>query len=423
MEVKKETIEEREKYKISTNGRYIIVEIKGVKKKFKNGLIIVKKIPIRNKEVDYELVRIAVQALHDSPSLIKLVLENESTMKLIKYIYAFHSKSHDTIKTYANAIKQFSLYCGKSPDAIIYSCLLSKGKAKVKSIKNLEEKVEEFLTEKEIKGGSRTTIITYRAALKTFFYVNEINISLKRRRGPKVTYRDRAPKPEEVQKLIEIVSLREKAIIAMLATGGFRINTLMKLKYKDVKEDLEAGRVPLHIHVPAEYNKGKVCDYDTFINEEATYYLRLYLEQRRKGTEKIPPEEINDDSPLFRTYEKEVRPLDKMTAIRAIRKAIRAAGLVNGRSVRYEVRIHSLRKFFRTQLVSLGVPTEYVEYMMGHKLSTYSDISMKGVEFLRQVYASANLRIKQEKKASLVDVLKEIIRSKGEDPSKYLKSE
>ncbi|MGB9758977.1 MAG: hypothetical protein ACP5KW_02950 [Thermoproteota archaeon] len=73
-------------------------------------------------------------------------------------------------------------------------------------------------------------------------------------------------------------------------------------------------------------------------------------------------------------------------------------------------------------MVALGVPAEYVEYMMGHKLSTYSDISMKGVEFLKQFYASANLRIKREKKA-IVKVLKEIIRSKGEDPSKYLKSE
>jgi hypothetical protein len=190
-----------------------------------------------------------------------------------------------------------------------------------------------------------------------------------------------------------------------------------------VKEDLEAGRIPLHIHVPAEYNKGKVCDYDTFINEEAVHYLKLYLEQRREGTDKIPPEEINDESPLFRTNRKEVKPLDKKTVEKSLHSILKVAGLRSEPSKRHEVRIHSLRKFFRTQLVSLGVPTEYVEYIMGHKLSTYSDISMKGVEFLRQIYASANLRIKQEKKASLTDVLKEIIRSRGEDPSKYLKSE
>jgi len=41
----------------------------------------------------------------------------------------------------------------------------------------------------------------------------------------------------------------------------------------------------------------------------------------------------------------------------------------------------------------LGIPSDYIEYMMGHKLSTYHDVQMKGVEFLRNVYASANLKI------------------------------
>jgi len=60
---------------------------------------------------------------------------------------------------------------------------------------------------------------------------------------------------------------------------------------------------------------------------------------------------------------------------------------------------------------------------MGYKLSTYHDVQMKGVEFLREVYASANLRIFQKPKATLADILKEIIKAKGEDPSKYLREE
>ena len=51
-------------------------------------------------------------------------------------------------------------------------------------------------------------------------------------------------------------------------------------------------------------------------------------------------------------------------------------------------------------MVALGVPAEYVEYMMGHKLSTYSDISMKGVEFLKQIYASANFKDKTREKGN-----------------------
>lgn len=72
-------------------------------------------------------------------------------------------------------------------------------------------------------------------------------------------------------------------------------------------------------------------------------------------------------------------------------------------------------------MVSLGVPSDYIEYMMGHKLSTYHDVRMKGIEFLRGVYAAANLRIFPKQRVTLADILKEIIRSRGEDPSKYLK--
>ncbi len=89
----------------------------------------------------------------------------------------------------------------------------------------------------------------------------------------------------------------------------------------------------------------------------------------------------------------------------------------------YEIRIHSLRKLFRTQMTALGVPSDYIEYMMGHRLSTYHDVGMKGIEFLRSIYAAANLRIFPKQKVTLADVLKEIIKARGEDPSKYLREE
>ena len=283
--------------------------------------------------------------------------------------------------------------------------------------------VDEFLGELEAEGRASYSLLVKGARLKTFFKVNGVRIALPVEYRARITYRDRAPTPEEIQRLIEVADLREKAMIAMLATGGFRIGTLVKLKYRHVKEDLEAGRIPLHIHVEAEITKGKYCDYDTFINEEAVRYLKLYLEQRRRGTEKIPPEEIKDESPLFRTYEREVRPLSFTRAHNALREVMIRAGLRQGKKRRYDLRIHSLRKFFRTQMAALGVPSDYIEYFMGHKLSTYHDVRMKGIEFLRGVYAAANLRIFPKPKVTLVDVLKEIIRSRGEDPSKYLKEQ
>ncbi len=55
------------------------------------------------------------------------------------------------------------------------------------------------------------------------------------------------------------------------------------------------------------------------------------------------------------------------------------------------MRVHSLRKFFKTQMEAAGVKTDYVEYFMGHKRDTYHDIESLGMEKLRSIYANANL--------------------------------
>lgn len=93
-----------------------------------------------------------------------------------------------------------------------------------------------------------------------------------------------------------------KVVVSMLALGAFRIGTLCKLRYRHVRHDLERNATPVHIHVEAEVTKGGYHDYDTFIGYEAAQFLSAYLEARKKGglTNKIPPENLTDDSPLLR---------------------------------------------------------------------------------------------------------------------------
>lgn len=98
------------------------------------------------------------------------------------------------------------------------------------------------------------------------------------------------------------------------------------------------------------------------------------------------------------------------------------AGLTSGHRRRHDIRVHSLRKFFRTQLGALGTNPDYIEYMMGHKLSTYNDVESKGLEFLRGAYAASNLSIQEREGASTTEVLRALIRARGEDPSRYLKA-
>ena len=94
--------------------------------------------------------------------------------------------------------------------------------------------------------------------------------------------------------------------------------------------------------------------------------------------------------------------------------------VVGGKSIRYDLRVHSIRKYFRTQLgLSKAIKTEQVEYMMGHTISTYNDISTN-IENLRGAYALAGLSIRKKEKTDIYDFVEDILRTRGYDFNKEL---
>jgi len=207
--------------------------------------------------------------------------------------------------------------------------------------------------------------------------------------------------------------------------------TFSKLLYRHVREDLEANRIPVHIHVEAEITKGKYGDYDTFLGPEAVNYLKLYLEQRRQGSTDyrpgknryMKPEEITDNSPLIRDANSNDRV--KGVTPKQIRKIVHdlylEAGLIKPSMGRlYELRTHSIRKYFKTQMIALGVQEVYVDYMMGHIPDTYHDIQSLGIEKLRSIYSAAGLAIRPKTQRSELDTIKEMIRALGENPEQIL---
>lgn len=267
--------------------------------------------------------------------------------------------------------------------------------------------------------------------VKALFRVNGVDLLLPVRVPKKVKYPDRAPTPEELAKIIDIADIREKVIATLLALSGVRIGTLVKLQYRHVKKDLENGIEPVHMHIEAEITKGKYHDYDTFMGSEGVGYLKAYFNARRAGNERMeggrirgmPPEEITDSSPLIRNkHKKTTKVVSPGTIHRVIHSLYFRTGLIKKeRKKRYELRAHSIRKYFRTQLGSIStIPTDYIEYMMGHIVSIYNDIKMKGVEYLRNLYASSGLSIRPKTKISKIERLKMFAESLGLNPDEVL---
>mgnify|MGYP002153773025 CR=1 FL=1 len=362
--------------------------------------------------------------LAERPKLVPFVFENNSILELARYFLRYRTASPKTLYVYVDCIARYSTRISISPDELISDLKDQAGLVNFERIPKHIKALEDYAGELQDKGLAPCRVSNYVKAIRTFYRVNGIEIKLPYSLSRRSIRKVRAPKPEELQRLLDVADLREKAIISMLALGGFREGTLIKLRYKHVRDDLERGLVPLHIHVEAEITKGKYHDYDTFIGQEAVEYLKLYLEARRMGSPegKLPPEILHDESPLIRDSRSQiVKPIGERQIYQLVHGLYFKAGLLkpnNGNG--YDLHVHSLRKFFKTQLMALGVQPDYIDYMMGHTVDTYHDIESKGIEFLRNIYAGAGLSIRPKAQTSKIDMVKEFIRGMGMNPEEIL---
>jgi site-specific recombinase XerD len=362
--------------------------------------------------------------LSERPALIPFVFDNQSLIKMARHFLRHCSGSLQSCYCYTINVQKYATWLGYSPDLIIQDVKPVGNIPDPARVQNHSGYLNDYLAELQDDGLKPGPVNNCIKSVKTFYRVNGVKIELSEPLSKRVVYKDRAPKPEELSKLLDIANLREKVMITMLALSAFREETLSKLKYRHVREDIENNKMPIHIHVEADITKGKYHDYDTFLGAEGVTYLKLYIEQRRDGSPdgRNPPENLTDESPLIRD-ETNHRP--RAIGPKQIRKMIHQlyvqADLIkqqNGRM--YDLRVHSLRKYFKTQLLALGVQPDYVDYMMGHTVDTYHDIQSIGIDKLRNVYEASGLAIRRKTQVNKIEAIKEIIRAYGMNPEQIL---
>lgn len=343
---------------------------------------------------------------------------------MARQLQRYASGSTGTLYLYTRCLHRYCSWINRTPDQLIAECRDPEGDPDPKAQARYVRQLEEFIDCLQGEGLAPQTILNHVKGVKALYRTNGLFLELPQRLPSRLVSKGRTPTSEDLQRLIDLADLRGKVIVSVLARGGFRESTLVELRYYHVKDDLERGIMPVHVHVEAEITKGKYCDYDTFLGAEAVEYLKAYLDLRRRGTASghIPPETITDESPLIRdACAHAPRPLSPAQVYKTVHDLFYRAGMLSPKKGRlYSVRPHNLRKYFRTQLTALGVPVDYIEYMMGHKISTYHDIEMKGVEFLRNVYAASGLSIRPKTQLSKMEALKEIIRAWGMNPDEIL---
>jgi len=335
-----------------------------------------------------------------------------SVNNLLTYLGIRKSGSEAARKTYSSIIYRFCARFNVDPDTL------------VKMPKNrIKEMVEEIIKEMRKKGRSLWYIATTVNVLKTFFRVNGLNNievsppSIPPRYSKRSEY---IPTPSEALKMAEVAgNLRDKSMILLMAFSGLRVSTLLALRYKDVKDELEKGVENVQIKVYPEMKevvanacKGNIRYY-TFTIKKATKTLKLYIEERKRAFG-----DIEDDEPLFITNYNQIRkemrrkrPLSARQVNRIVKNAAKAAGLERWR----EVTPHSLRKtfqsFLRNQPEATRLDIRDQEFLFGHVMEGSMDFyyDWGKVEELREKFSKmipnpSKAKVGKKKKQKIIDV-------------------
>jgi len=211
---------------------------------------------------------------------------------------------------------------------------------------------------------------------------------------------------DEIIRVMKISGLREKAIIATMASGGFRLHAALNLQLKHFRDDIFDSSLPCYaVEIPETLSK-EGEPYLTFISTEAAEYIRSYLIHRQESGEEIGPESYlfvtkNKGTPLSdRRFENMWRQLCRSAGLdlrpvpikgyHAVGKKGGGTRLEKG-SVRYNTRVHSLRKFFKTACSVSGVDRMASEAFLGHTLTKFGveslyDFCITRQEWLREEY-------------------------------------
>ena len=278
------TVEELQSLQLPLNiqGDKILIEqgLKGWKLKEPVTLDLCKVLAVKEKGlVNY----ILNSFLSERPALLSFVFDNQSVLKMARHFLRHCSASYMSCLVYTATVHKYSTWLGYSPDLIIADLKPIGNIPDPQRIQNHQGYLDEYVAKLQDEGLSPGRVNSCAKHVRTFYRINRVKIELSEPLSRRVIYKDRAPRPEELVKLLEIAVLREKVVISCLALGAFREETFSKLKYRHVKEDLESNRIPIHVHVEAEITKGKYHDYDTFLGAEAAVYLKLYIDRENKA--------------------------------------------------------------------------------------------------------------------------------------------
>ena len=248
----------------------------------------------------------------------------------------------------------------------------------------IEQKIIEYIIFMKQLKKSYFSIRNHISPVLAFYKINDIVLNVNKivRYIPakKRANRDRAYTYEEIQRLLETVDVRMRAVILLLASTGMRVGAIPLLRLRNLeKVNFVQGYGEIYKITVYENDEE---EYVTYCTPECVKAIDDYLGMRSRYGEKLTKE-----SYLIRDqfYIRDPFVISKPTTIKSIslsnkiRDIATRAGLrtveefdkteKHPGSLRKEVPIaHGFRKFFTTQLIESDLKTELRWLLEGHNL-------------------------------------------------------
>lgn len=274
-------------------------------------------------------------------------------------------KDERTIYQYRHYFDQYLSFLNTTSDKLIEHRQTTINNEDIKIQRTHESYFLDFLKHLKDKGYSNGTLQVAHASVRSFYEMHYIPLRTRRKDYPKSTPNGtrRATTPLTIKMLEQYKPQNKttfKALVMTLKDTGLRVTDLMNLNCNTILENWNKTLIPFTVVTEKTGYLAK-----TFIGSDAITALKEYIQDRRNGSRKRKPENITKDSPLFVNWKNRKR-MTRQNASTIIRNAFLKIG-------ERKLSPHSFRKKLQTDLEKAGMPTNWIDQVLGHQLINSRD--------------------------------------------------
>ena len=303
-------------------------------------------------------------------SLAKLSLEKIGFQRVATFLSSIERNSLKSRYAYQIGLIHFQGFLSqKYPDYDLETILKPLLEDKI----NRYEVLDMFITYLQTFNLTPSSIKVYMTSLRSYFAYYDVDVipsKFKRKvKMPKSYREDEEPlDTSDIRKILLACNNRRlKPYLLVLASGGMRAVEGLAIRIKDIDFSVN----PTKIHIRKEYAKTKVAR-DIYISNEATHYLKQWLEWKYNNHKRPRRHDENDlVFTIYKTknpntvYVKVLTEFQKLLAIAAL-----DARKEGGKLRRRKITLHSFRRFTKS-VISDQVNQDYSEWFLGHNKSPY----------------------------------------------------